>query len=104
MTAPTEPVKTPMKCPHCASEFHVENVARYLDNSEISVHLTPHSGTLMDSDDLGSVITNFGKLQKAVAKEMGAHVKCFVVGLGIKEDGTISVRFKIARIVKEKTR
>jgi hypothetical protein len=66
-----------LRCPHCGEGFSSEMIAAVKDESRIAMAITPAPGELFDVETIGDVLKNYGKLLRAVGKEM--EVKTLVM-------------------------
>lgn len=93
--------RTPIKCPHCAEEFNVENVAKYGDKTELIVTARVQEGCMFEAATVSWLIEHTGGLLRALSKELGADAVAFVKAISLDDKGELRVTFKTVRVVKD---
>lgn len=85
-----------MKCPHCDASIHFSYTAQIPKRQVLTMTLTSESGNF-SAQTLGAVVTNFDKLLKAVARDVGGQVHNFIDSLELKEK-SVKVGFLITSV------
>jgi len=90
-------------CPGCGANIAKEWAAVLPDETDLTFVMEVAEGQMIQAQTLGGVVTQFDKMQKAIGREAGAKTTTLIKSLGMDENGTISITFRICNVA-QKTR
>lgn len=88
------------KCPHCGETFVVSRVAGLPERQVLHMRLESESGSF-SAKTIGGVITEFDKLLKAVARDVGGKVHVFIDSVE-RTEKTIDFGFLITTVLDQR--
>lgn len=77
-------------CPHCQGEVHISPVAKLVAESGISFRIAPKPGSFLSAATVGGVLIQIGKLNAALARDMGFRCATLVKHVSCDETGEIT--------------
>lgn len=88
----------PIKCPKCESEFQVSLDAVVPKEQTITMELRL-SSNVISAKAAGQTILNFEKLQRAIAKDIGANLHVFIKAINLTEK-VLTIQFFLTTVGK----